>query len=86
MGHLWAWPQTIAYRLLERRLENIITFRAKCSKCGHEFDCYPGRLNSTVYLGPTSKNKYLPKCPECENWRDNQLLGLDGKLTEVLRY
>jgi hypothetical protein len=64
----------------------ITTYRARCSKCNHEFDCHPGELNTTGYLGPASKNKYLPKCPECGNWRDNCLLESDGTPSELLRY
>ncbi|HUV44285.1 MAG TPA: hypothetical protein VMW13_05585 [Dehalococcoidales bacterium] len=64
-------------------------FKAKCSKCGTEFETKPGELNSTAYLGKVSmlygSGGYLPKCPECENYRDNQLIDSNGLLSEALR-
>ena len=65
-------------------------FTAKCSKCGAKFETQPGELNSTVYLGEASKlygsGGFLPECPECGNWRDNQLLGKDAQLSKPLRF
>ena len=62
-------------------------FEVQCSKCEERFECSPGKLNSTKYLGETSKNLYLPKCPHCGNWRDNQLITpISGTLSEPLRY
>lgn len=64
--------------------------QAKCSKCGAEFETKPGELNSTEYLGKVSQlygsGGFLPKCPECGNWRDNQLLDSDDQLSKPLRF
>ncbi len=64
--------------------------KARCSKCGTEFETKPGELNSTEYLGKVSmlhgSGGYLPKCPECGNWRDNRLLESSGQLSEPLRF
>jgi len=64
--------------------------KARCSKCGIEFEALPGELNSTEYLGKVSmlhgSGGYLPKCPECGNWRDNRLLDSSGQLSEPLRF
>lgn len=65
-------------------------FKAKCSKCGREFDTKPGELNSTEYLGKVSmlygSGGFLPQCPACGNWRDNRLLESSGQLTGPLRF
>lgn len=64
------------------------TFNAQCSKCKEKFEANPGELNSTKYLGKTSvvfgAGGYLPKCPHCGNFRDNQLIGIDGTLSKPL--
>lgn len=60
-------------------------FKAKCSKCGEEFETSPGRLNSTQYLGEAGRNMYIPECPKCGNWRGNQLINPDGTLSDPLR-
>ena len=60
-------------------------FKAKCSKCGQEFKCRPGELNSTKFLGTAGKFLYLPKCPHCDNWRGNQMFEQDGSLSVPLR-
>lgn len=61
-------------------------FKARCSKCGAEFDSKPGELNSTEYLGKVSMlygaGGYLPKCPECGNWRGNRLFERNGQLSK----
>ena len=65
-------------------------FKARCSKCGAEFDSKPGELNSTEYLGDVSMlygaGGYLPQCPECGNWRDNRLLDSEGVPLKPLRF
>jgi len=65
-------------------------FDAQCSKCGKRFECAPGKLNSTEYLGEVSFGSgvggFLPKCPHCSNWRDNQLVNKDGTLSDPLRF
>lgn len=70
--------------------ENDFLFKVKCSKCGAEFESKPGRLNTTVYLGKVSmiygSGGYLPECPECGNWRDNQLVDSDSQLSKPLRF
>ena len=64
-------------------------FRARCDRCGAEFDTKPGELNSTEYLGKVSvlygAGGFLPKCPECGNWRDNRLLESSRQLSEPMR-
>lgn len=60
---------------------------AKCSKCGHEFECSPGTLNSTCYLGDASfyylQEAFLPECPKCGNFRKNKLINDDGSLSSI---
>ena len=64
--------------------------KARCSKCGTEFDSKPGELNSTIFLGKVSMlygaGGFLPKCPECGNWRDNQLVDSNALLSKPLRF
>jgi len=65
-------------------------FKARCSKCGTEFETKPGELNSTEYLGKVSMlygaGGFLPECPECGNWRDNRLLKSNSQLSKPLRF
>lgn len=65
-------------------------FKAKCSKCGAEFESQPGELNSTKYLGEASvihgAGGFLPECSECGNWRGNQLVKNNGQLSKPMRF
>ena len=73
-----------------KRREERKMFKARCSKCGTEFEAKPGELNTTEYLGKVSmlygSGGFLPKCPECGNWRDNQLVESNGLLSKALRF
>lgn len=46
--------------------------KAKCNRCGEQFDYIPAELNSTIGSYP-EWNRY-PKCPVCHSWRDTIIM------------
>ena len=64
--------------------------KSRCRSCMITFEAKPGEMNSTVYLGEVSMlygaGGFLPQCPECGNWRDNQLVDSSGQLLKAMAF